>query len=181
MYKFSMIRNKFHKSSFFERCAFKELSKRFETLDKWEKRYTPYDSMKPYDVFLTKFNDGSIVGRIAVEIKIRSQVHNEYILEPKKIESIINYFRANSLFEDEYKRLFVNFTPTGTYLWDMNICKNKEHKPLFCNKTTANLSYKVNKDVYYLSISEVLNKVDYIWKEEDAIPYYEDYFGINKN
>lgn len=184
--KFTGDDGPFHKASFFERCAFKEIMKLIN-LNSYEVKFTPIHMKTPYDVLLVKYDDGSVIERIVIEIKIRSFIGESYWLEGYKYNNIRNLFEDELYYKPEdYKRVFLNFTPVGTFFWNMDLVKDKDLGTHKINKTTANIGHKgykaekINKHTYDMFLTEAYKKVDYIWKEEHAIPYYEKEFGINK-
>jgi hypothetical protein len=184
--KFSGEEGSFQKASFFERCAFKELMK-IINLNSYEVKLTPINMKTPYDVLLIKYDYGSVIERIVIEIKIRSFIGESYWLEGYKYKNIKNLFEKELYYKPEdYKRVFLNFTPVGTFFWNMDLIKDKQIGTNKINKTTANIGVngykaeKVNKHTYDMLVTEAFRKVDFIWKEEYAIPYYEKEFGLNK-
>ena len=173
MYNFNLFSDQFQKASFFERCAFKELSK-FPQFDGWNIKFTSFMGMEPYDFIMYKPGSKPIVG----EIKIRTHIRLDYMLEPRKITDIKSHIEDKLKWKEPYyKRLFINFTPERTYLWNMDITNSMTTSIQNCNRTTATYAGKVDKVKYDLPISKAL-KIEYIWNESDAISYYKRLFKI---
>lgn len=118
-----------------------------------------------YDAFI----DGDF--KISLfEIKIRNASYDDYILESKKLNALIR--EAKKLYEQGYITVniyYVNFTPSGTYVWDLSkAVKNLKKGSAFAGKTTAEASSKVNKSVYYLPVNRAY-KIDYIINKEEIV------------
>jgi hypothetical protein len=164
--------NEYDKNEFYGREMLKDFIKSYPTVFKYEMHYMPnqYDSYDAY-YFVIK-EDQQIKKRVWIEIKIRTSVYQNYILEAKKIKGLIK--KRNELFltEDEVAFLYINFTPEGTFIWNItNIEENNKSEKLTCNKQTAeSRDIKTTKSVYYMEKDKA-----------NFFPYRLDYDRINKN
>ena len=172
--------NNYEKSSFSERAAFKNFIKLYNGFKNWEILLTPYDGYDCYDVLLYKIKDGIITNRMFIEIKIRDCIYDTYFLETKKLNSIKKLCESELYFtDDEYKILYLNFTPQGTFIWDCSVIEKeniKVSKQMMNKATMSSRTKKVNKSKYDLPIS-LAKRWDYIWDEKQLIPHYDEYFN----
>ena len=169
----------FEKSSFIERCAWKNFIKLYNPFDGWYVDITPYEGKTIYDVCLFKQVDGLITKRIFIEIKVRDNHWDDGLfLETKKYNSIKNLCdKELYLKEDEYKIWYLNFTPKGTFLWDCNITKElKSDKQVMNKATMSSRSEKENKSKWNMPI-ERAKTWNYIWDESQLRPHYDEYFN----
>lgn len=170
--------NDFERASFIERCAWKNFLSLYDAFPGWEQIILPYEGKDVYDVMLYKIENGSITKRVFIEIKVRNVIYDEYFMETKKYNSIKKLCEKELyLNEDEYKILYVNFTPTGTYIWDTSILKDIKVSKVEMNKATMDSrSDKVNKSKYDLPISKA-KRYNYIWDEGQLKKHYDQYFN----
>ena len=167
--------NRFEKSSFIERCAFKNFIKLYDGFKGYHIEYTPFDGFDQYDVLLSKIEDGIITKRIFIEIKVRDKHYEEYFLETKKLNALRKTMKENYI--ENYTFLYLNFTPTGTYIWNTSITDDLKVSKCVMNKATMNSrSEKVNKSKYDLPIS-MAKHWHYTWDEGQLRPYYDEYFS----
>lgn len=172
------FKNKYEKFSFMERCAWWELQKVVGKNPLIKHKATKINSFQPYDILTGVYNEkGRQIEMIVTEIKIRSMVFDNYYIEKQKILGIISYFNNLGFIQSRYKRNFVNMTPTGTYVWNMDIAldgRKLETKRLLKSKGKPELGY-VEKEVYSLYKSEA-EFIDFIWNEDLAEPYLKKFY-----
>jgi len=172
-----LFTNDFEKKAFIERAAFKSLLSLYNVFPGYEIMYTPVEGKQCYDVMLYKLNDGIMCDRVFIEIKVRDVVYSDYFLETKKINSIKKMCDDLFLTEDEYKILYMNFTPQGTYIWNCNIIKDiKITKQLMNKATSNNTTDKVLKSKYDLPTDKA-RKYNYTWDEQQLKKHYPTYLN----
>jgi len=172
--------NDFEKASFIERCAFKNFVKLYPQFNNYQMLITDFDGKDLYDIMLYKINEkGLMSDRIFIEIKVRHTIFDTYFMETKKVNSIINFCK-NELYlnDDEYKIWYMNFTPEGTFIWNVKkeMSKNKIIYKEMNKKTMESRSDKVNKSVYELDKASG-KRFNYVWDENQLINYYNEYFN----
>ena len=168
--------NKFERAAFCERIAFRNWNKLYNPFKGWTIIETPIEGYDVYDILLHKYKDGIIVKRIYLEIKIRDVEYDEYFLETKKLNSI-HKMCVDELYlkEDEYKIFYLNFTPSGTYLWDTKIVEDIPVTRQVMNEATmASRDKKINKGKYNLPISRAKHW-EYTWDEKQLQAHYDEY------
>lgn len=157
-----------------ERVAFRKMIKLYNCFSKYEKIILSEDGNDVYDVLLYKINDkGLMCDKVFVEIKIRYDNFDSegYVFETKKYNSIVKLAEEKLyLTPDEYKILYINFTPSGTYIWNTDIIKYLEIKTDKMNITTCKSRYeKTNKTNWHLPIDKAIKHFDYVFTEDDII------------
>lgn len=168
----------FEKSAFIERCAWKNFLSIYDAFPGWEQVILPYEGKEVYDVLLFKIDNGYITKRVFVEIKVREVVYDEYFLETKKYNSIKRLCEKELyLNKEDYKILYVNFTPTGTYIWDTDIVNELTVSKQEMNKATMNSrDNKITKTKYDLPINKA-KRYGYVWDEGQLKKHYDEYFN----
>lgn len=114
------------------------------------------EEFAPYDAYKDSVIDGKRI-RYLIEIKIRNGSYPDYMLDSAKLSSM----RAekakllNSKEFDQVLLLYVNFTPSGSYIWDIekNIA-GKTPGSDYLRRTTAAPSSSVMKRIYYLQVTK---------------------------
>ena len=143
------------------RTALNELKQLYPNLFKYRIFFTDgkYD---PYDAHFYIINEkGEILKNVKIEIKIRDKSFPTYILEKKKLDSIRKRCEVN-LKDNEYVILYLNFTPDGTYLWNITNLNTDNTSIINANKaTSSSRTHKIDKEVIYLDpkTSKSLNYV----------------------
>lgn len=162
----------FEKREFLAREALKELNIKYPKLFKNELFFTN-EKYSSYDSFYFRTDDnGSIIKRVKIELKIRDRDFDEFILEKKKLKSIRKECGAY-LNDNEYSILYINFTPTQTILWDVSDINEDDSSKLVANKATSvNRIDKISKDVIMLSPDDGI-KLKYILNERELIDNYK--------
>lgn len=124
--------------------------------------YTDY-KFETYDAFFSFTNSNGKKKYVVIEIKVRSADYSSYIFEEKKSVSMNKVYKELGVDKDDVKLLYVNFTPSAAYIYDVtNIDSKYSTSTLKCNKNTVySTSDKVSKEVYYLPTSDAIKKVDY--------------------
>lgn len=166
----------FEKSSFIERCAWKNFLKLYNPFPGYEIMLMPYEGYSIYDVMLYKIENHIITNRVFIEIKVRKVVYDSYFFETKKYNSIVKLCKEElCLRDDEFKILYLNFTPTGTYIWNTDIIKDMNVTKQVMNKATmSDRTNKVNKTKWDMPIDKS-KKYNYIWDERQLNDYYDSY------
>lgn len=144
--------NEYDRREWLGREALKELKRKYPHLIKWELNFTT-DKFYEFDsfYFVPDLETGSIKMRVWIEIKIRDDIYPEYILEKKKLQSLIRKRNNLLLKKDEVQFLYINFTPEGTIIWKIGDELLLKTQKLKANKATAqSRTYKVDKEVIYL-------------------------------
>jgi hypothetical protein len=168
--------DKFQEAAYKERLAFDNLVRLYNLFskEKYSILKTPYDGMDEYDVLVQRHTKGSIERRFIIELKIRmlsgdalQQAETDgYIFESKKYNSLKRIRDIDAAYN---VALYISFTPTGTYMWNINELEEKGLlKPIKkeMNKATMNSrDDKANKKVYLLK-KEWAKDWSYIWSED---------------
>lgn len=171
------FQNEFEKSSYKERLAFKNFIKSQGVDILTDKKHTigitPHEGKDKYDVSIKEIQDNGHHHHIFIELKIRNLKENDleqarkdgFFYETKKHKDLM-YLK--SLMPEMVKIKYINFTPDGTYIWDIddlvekNLLKSIKR---YMNKTTSVYVGKENKTVYQLK-TDWATKYDYVWSEE---------------
>lgn len=159
--------NDIEKSAYFERLAFNAFIDKFGLwkADNYDIYITDISSTSPYDVIITKKDDnGKDIGRLIIEIKIRDKEYSSWVYEGKKHNSLT---KIKNIDPDYNKIIYINFTPTGTIVWDIDkiIDKYKLERMEMNRVTSHSRSDKVDKRIYLLK-EEDGKKWNYIWDEK---------------
>lgn len=167
--------NPFEIASIKERLAFDTLVSNYNLFSKnYKVNSTAYDGNDVYDYYIHKYNDNfSIIKRIFIEIKIRSlsgsalqdAQETGYILETKKF----NDLKRIALIDPDASIIYVNFTPTGVYFYDL-LKLEKEGKLILSKKvmnkaTMDSKTKKVNKGCYLLKTELAFVHYPFIWSD----------------
>lgn len=124
--------------------------------------YDPYDAM----FFIIDTNTQSIIKRVWIELKIRKTAYDTYLLETKKMNSLLKLRKDMFFTEDEVTLLYINFTPNETIIYNLDKVKNLPIEKKVMNKCTAiSRTNKIEKNVIMLKPEDgkILN---YILNEE---------------
>jgi hypothetical protein len=131
-------------------------------------KYTKIKSTIRYDA-MTTINNKSYI----VEAKVRTKHYTAQLYESNKHSDLLELSENSNM-----PILYITFTPQGTYIF--NITKLMITNPEFfiksnidCPKTTAEKSYKVNKDVFLLPIELAIYR-NYIFNLND---FNDDFFS----
>ena len=169
----------FERREYLGREALKELQLQHTNLFKYQLHFNN-DKYGEYDAYYIIIDENQqITKRVWIEIKIRDEDYDEYILETKKLNSLIKKRKSLYLLENEVKFLYINFTPTKTIIWNVTDI-DTEGKTLKANKATSDSrTNKINKQVIYLepSTGRVLN---YIINEQHLLTKYDTNYLLPK-
>lgn len=133
---------------------------------------TPYDDYDKYDAIQTymKYKDNKTEYlRILIETKVRSEIYDEMFLEYKKWLSLL---KIKVQMSGNYKLLYINFTPNGTYIYDLttellNSCELVTRK--MKDYTSAKDPKQIDKKVYLLPL-EKAKFIPFIYDESSFQP-----------
>lgn len=120
---------------------------------KYEIHFTE-DKSAPYDAyyFIIDKDTQNIIKRVWIEIKIRMETYNEYIVETKKINSLIKKRKDMFFNEKDVTILYLNFCLDKTVIYNIDMIKDLPKKKLMANKCTViSRTDKVKKSVIYLN------------------------------
>lgn len=173
--------NEFERREWFGREALKELKRIYPEVFKWDITFTtePYYEYDAY-YFQLDAETQSIVKRFWIEIKIRDAEYDDFILEKKKLKSLIKKRDNLSLGSDDVTFLYINFTPQRTIIWKLKDELLNEVENLVANKATADSrTNKINKEVIYLNpkSGKVFN---YILNEKHLESSYDETYLLPK-
>lgn len=156
-----------------ERVAFRKMESLHNCFKGYERIYLPETGKDVYDILLYKVKDGMMYNRIFIEIKIRYANYDSegYVLETKKYNSIVKLAEQEcGLKPDEYKIFYINYTPSGTYIWNTDIIKDLDVKTDNMNKVTCKSRFeKTSKTNWHLPIDKAIRHYDYVFNEGDVI------------
>jgi len=176
MYFSSMIQE----ASFKERVALHNLEKLYNPfpVELYFKYITSYDGNDYYDALYQRHFEGIIRKRYFIEIKIRDKIFPDYFIEPKKIKDIESVALKN-LSKDEFEILYLNFTPEGTFLWNVrNLIDNNKYKmeKRLANKCTMkSRTDKIEKDFFAFEKTDA-KFFNYIWDDLQLKSHLNKYF-----
>tara|TARA_R110000851_G_scaffold74070_3_gene163519 strand:- start:4664 stop:5194 length:531 start_codon:yes stop_codon:yes gene_type:complete len=128
-----------------------------------------------YDAFIDHLSPVGEKLRSWFEIKIRNGAYNDYLLEDRKLQSLLK----KRIVEEKrlgvrIKLYYLNFTPSGTYVWDLDKVLGVETQGTnYSQKTTAKASAKIQKACYYLSTKSAVRTFKYIIDKEEIIKTIE--------
>jgi hypothetical protein len=127
--------------------------------------YAAYDAM----FFIIDTNTQSIVKRVWIELKIRDKVFDSYLLENKKMNSLLKLRKDMFFTDDEVTLLYINFTPEETIIYNLDKVKNLPSEKKVMNKATSvSRKNKVEKSVIMLS-KENGKVLNYILDEQKIL------------
>ena len=130
-----------------------------------KKKFNFSSEYAPYDAWcFTKKNGKKLI--YLIELKIRNRSYNEYILEQKKLDNLLEaQIQFQRTFPDrEVKIFYLNFTPQGTFTWDLNqTVADAQKMTIEAPQYTAKASDKVGKSVYYLPVEKAIYTSSYTY------------------
>lgn len=162
----------FEKREFIAREALKELKKLYPNYFKYELHFTggKYDEYDAYYHIIDPATH-SINKRVIIELKIRDTIYEEYLLETKKMNSLLKVRKNLGFNENDMTILYINFCPDMTIVWNIDDVKDNKTSNLRANKATSvDRNNKVNKSIimlkriegkclnYVLEENKILNK-----------------------
>ena len=145
--------NDFEKREFIAREALKELKELYPNYFKFDLQFTT-DTYAAYDAFyhIIDVNTHSIKKRVLIELKIRDTIYDDYMLETKKMNSLL---KLKKELGDDTVILYINFCKNETLIWNIDDVKDKPVSKIRANKATSlSRTDKVDKSII------LLNKVD---------------------
>lgn len=156
----------FERREWYGRQGLKKLQELYPNTFRWELHFTSgqYD---PYDAYFIIYDPitQQLKKRVWIEIKWRDKSFDQYILETKKLKQLIKLRGSLYLDSTDVQFLYLNFTPDGTYMWDVTNYSPDESESLVANKETSkSRQNKIKKDVIYLPEGK---KFNYILNERD--------------
>jgi hypothetical protein len=156
----------FERREWFGREGLKHLKELFPNTFKWDINFTTgkYDD---YDAFWFIIDENqSIKRRVWVEIKWRDRSFDDYILEVKKLNQLKKLRNSMFLSKDDVTFIYINFTPNGTFMWDITNMEDSGDT-LVANKATSDSrKNKINKKIIYLPEGK---RFDYVINETQII------------
>ena len=167
----------YEKREWLGREALKELKEIYPEYFKYELRFTT-EKYAYYDAFyfIIDVDTQKLRKRVWIEIKIRDETYDDYVLELKKLNQLIKKRDEMFLTEDDVIFLYLNYTPNETIIW--NITKIKEEgevKNKVMNKATStSRKDKKDKKIYYLKPSDG-KRLDYVLNEKQLLRKYDNY------
>jgi hypothetical protein len=163
----------YEKREWIGREALKHLQSLYPESFKYDIHFTQgkYDD---YDAFYFIYdNDNKFKKYVWIEIKVRYESFNEYFLEKKKLDRMIQQRDKLFLKEDEVVFLYLNFTPSGTYCWNITGMEKGYWDKVMMNTSTSNNKIdKQLKAVKLLSPSSG-KTFDYIYDEKQLLRNYK--------
>lgn len=146
------FQNDFQKEEYYARQGLLILQELYPNTFKYKIEFTPgeYD---PYDAlfFIIDTETQSIIKRVWIELKIRKTTYDSYLLETKKMNSLIRLRKAMYYKEEDVTLLYINFTPNETIIYNLDKVKNIPTQKKVMNKCTVlSRTNKVEKDVIML-------------------------------
>lgn len=167
----NIFSSKFEEASYKERLFFNHwlnLYKQFPK-DKYSINQTPYTGNDLYDFFI---QNKETYKSFIIEIKIRQSTYPEgYFYETSKHN---NLTIAKNINPDNNTILYVNSTPDGTFIWNIDqIIHNYKpiHKEMNITTMTSTQN-KINKSTYILKIEDA-KYYPYHWDDKQFIKYIE--------
>lgn len=170
-----LFEDKFAEREFYGRQALLELQKDYPEKFKFEIHFNE-DKYGHYDAYyyIIDHNTQKIKKRVWVEIKIRDTHFDDYFLETKKYNNLEKKRKELFLNKDEVVYLYVNFTPSGTYLWNISdISKFEKEKRSMNKATSTDRKNKTVKEINYLKTNEAKH-FDYFINKDLILKKYTD-------
>ena len=133
------------------------------------------DTYSAYDAFYFIIDDvtHNIKKRVYIELKIRNRVFDSYLLESKKMNSLLKIRKDMYFTEDEATILYINFCPNETIIYNIDKVKNLPTEKLIANKCTVNSKTdKIEKTVIMLKPTDG-KQIEYIINENEIIKRLE--------
>ena len=163
--------DEFHKKEMIGRWALSELQELYPATWKWPIHYTEH-TYSAYDAFchiLDPDNHYSIKKRIMIEIKTRNTIYNEYILEKAKYDKLMNLRKSLSLTPSELSIYYINFTPEGVLMWDLDKIDNSVTTKTMNSKTVEESSKRKEKSIMLLSRESAIARWEYFLDQTTII------------
>lgn len=108
---------------------------------------------------------------LLIEMKVRYATYPDYLLEAKKLNGLLA--ARKKINKDTGKEVFLfylNFTPTGTYIWDLDkAVSGLKESTVSASRYTAKLSNTELKRCYYLPTSKADKKYKYIFNKDEIL------------
>lgn len=168
--------NVYEEAAYKIRIYFKNLCDKhglYSDLD-WYKFETSYmNTYEKYDYLMTSkkgIRDGFT--RHIISINFRSGDFEEYILEGQKLQNLLE---AKDVDNDNNVIIYINSTPTGTYIWNINDMMSKyniENK-VMNKKSLESTKRKKSKRVMFLK-KEDATFIDYKWEEKYLLDHWRE-------
>lgn len=165
--------NEFQKNEEVARYALKEMNEKYKLFN-GDIQFTS-DVYSAYDAFYFIIDDvtHNIKKRVYIELKIRNRVFDSYLLETKKMNSLLKIRKDMYFTEDEATILYINFCPNETIIYNIDKVKNLPTEKLIANKCTVNSKTdKIGKTVIMLKPTDG-KQINYVLKETDIIKKME--------
>ena len=165
--------NEFQKNEEVARYALKEMNEKYKLFN-GDIQFTS-DVYSAYDAFYFIIDDvtHNIKKRVYIELKIRNRVFDSYLLETKKMNSLLKIREDMYFTEDEATILYINFCPNETIIYNIDKVKNLPTEKLIANKCTVNSKTdKIGKTVIMLKPTDG-KQINYVLKETDIIKKME--------
>lgn len=165
--------NEFQKNEEVARYALKEMNEKYKLFN-GDIQFTS-DVYSAYDAFYFIIDDvtHNIKKRVYIELKIRNRVFDSYLLESKKMNSLLKIRKDMYFTEDEATILYINFCPNETIIYNIDKVKNLPTEKLTANKCTVNSKTdKIEKTVIMLKPTDG-KQINYVLKETDIIKKME--------
>lgn len=170
------ITDKYEEAAYKERLAFKEFIKTFKYSNNelYEIVYTEYTGSDVYDVLIVNRLTRK---RAIIEIKIRGDegthrgIQDGFFLEKKKYNSLLKLRKYEILSnEDDCKIFYLNFTTSGTYMWNLDSILIKSVRMTMNKATMGSKIDKVDKEVFTLKVEDAKHH-SYQWIDRK---YWDD-------
>lgn len=166
--------SEFEKREFLGREALKDIRSLYPNIWKYELKFTEYQ-FEFYDSYFLLYDEitHSLKKRVFIEIKIRDKEYDEYVLEKKKLSSLKRKMKDLYLEDGEYQLLYINFVPSGCYMWDITNIDPKECKDDFYmpRATAIDRKDKTTKKCKLLSKADA-KKFEYTFDENRLMKEY---------
>ena len=165
--------SEFQKNEEVARYALKEMNEKYK-LFTGDIQFTS-DVYSAYDAFYFIIDDvtHNIKKRVYIELKIRNRVFDSYLLETKKMNSLLKIRKDMYFTEDEATILYINFCPNETIIYNIDKVKNLPTEKLIANKCTVNSKTdKIEKTVIMLKPTDG-KQIEYIINENEIIKKME--------
>jgi hypothetical protein len=173
-----MFRDEFEENEFYGREALLAIQQYYPDLFKHQIKFTQ-NKFDCHDAFWIVYDEDThkILKRVFIEIKIRTEEYEEYILEYNKVNKIHTFVQELGLSKDEYEILYINFCPKNTLIWKISdigrdlTCEKIIRKRMNV-KTAVSRTDKVMKEVYMMSI-KTAKTLDYSLNKVHLMTNYE--------
>lgn len=163
-----MFQDNFEREEFIARKALLELKELYPNYFKYDIKFTE-DKFSEYDAYYFVEKDGIITKRVLIELKIRKTIFPDYILESKKLNSLLDIREELYLNEEELGLLYINFCPNETIIWNIDSVKETKKSKIHANKATSlSRTDKKDKSVLMLKPEEGI-QLKYIINEEEIL------------